>query len=146
MNDLVEQGADVDNQLHKGASEDAVKDLAVPESVASKKSVKFGGIVTIREHKLEIGNSSWRNGPPITLSWEQTHIQHIDLDDFERYREGGRRLKKDLWTSADDRRSMLKEVGGYSDKDLVLAERLKKAVSIPSRASWNSQLRGKVSK
>lgn len=109
-----------------------VTDVPVQESEESKKSVKFGGLV-IREHKLLIGSSSWTNGPPITLSWEQTHIQHVDLDDFERSREGGRRLPKDLWTSANDRRIMLKEVGGYSDKDLFQAERLRRAISIPSR-------------
>ena len=117
-------------------------DLPVQESEETKKSVKFGGLV-IREHKLLIASRSWTNGPPITLSWEQTQVQHVDLDDFERSREGGRRPSKDLWASADDRRIMLKEVGGYSDKDLLQAERLRKAISIPSRTF---ELRRKTSK
>ena len=146
LNDLVDQGSDVDCHFHKAPNEDAVADSVVSVSEENKKSVKFGGTITIREHKLLISNSTWRNGPPITLSWEQLHIQQVDLDEFERCREGGRRLQKDLWASADDRRSMLKEVGGYSDEDLFMEELLRKAVSIPSRASSSSQLRRKVSK
>ena len=144
LSTIVEQREDACDQFHKLALDNTVNDVAVPESEENKKSVRFGGNITIREHKLEIANTSWRNGPPLTLSWEQTHIQHVDLDDFEKYREKGRRLQKDLWTSADDRRSMLKEVGGFSEKDLILAERHRKAVSIPTRASSNSKPRRKV--
>ena len=142
MVDHVQEGVRDDAHLPLTPQETLLPDLPAPESGESKKSVKFGGLV-IREHKLLIGSSSWTNGPPITLSWEQTHIQHVDLDEFERFRAGGRRLPKDLWASADDRRIMLKEVGGYSDKDLLKAERLRKAVSIPSRTF---ELRRKTSK
>ena len=137
--ELVDQREDACDQFNKLALDNTVNDVDVAESEESKKSVRFGGNIIIREHKLEIAKSSWRNGPPLTLSWEQTHIQHVDLNDFEKYRENGRRLQKDLWTSADDRRNMLKEVGGFSEEDLILAERLRKAVSIPTRASSSSK-------
>lgn len=104
----------------------------------NRKSVKFGGLV-IREHKLEMSDLPWRNGPPITLSWEQICLRHVDLEEFERSREGERRLQKDLWTSAADRRCLLKEQAGYSDRDLMLAERIKKAIQLSSRGSSSSR-------
>ena len=98
----------------------------------NKKSVKFGGLI-IREHKLTIGDLPWRDGPPVALSWEQVRLRHMDLEEFELAREGERRLQKDLHTSAADRIGMLKEQGGYSDQDLLLAKRRLNAVSLSSR-------------
>ena len=106
----------------------------------NRKSVKFGGLL-IREHKLEMSDLPWRNGPPVTLSWEQICLRHVDLEEFERSREGERRLLRDLWTSAADRRCMLKEQAGYSDRDLMLAERMKKAIQLSSRGSSSNRFR-----
>mmetsp|Transcript_5899 Transcript_5899/g.9807 ORF Transcript_5899/g.9807 Transcript_5899/m.9807 type:complete len:201 (+) Transcript_5899:108-710(+) len=97
-----------------------------------KKSVKFGGLL-IHEHSLTIGDLPWKDGPPVALSWEQVALKHLDLDEFEESREGERRQQKDLHTTAAHRRTMLK-AGGYSDSDLLRAEKLKKAISL-SR-SW----------
>jgi hypothetical protein len=108
------------------------KECEVPQLSASapdKKSVKFGGLV-IREHKLTISDLPWRDGPPVTLSWEQVSLTHLDLEEFEERREGERRGQKDLRTTGADRRAMLKEQGGYSDSDLIRAEELKKAFSL----------------
>lgn len=96
---------------------------------SAPKTVKFGELV-IHEHKLTIGDMPWKDGPPVALSWEQVCRRHYDdLDDYEQTRVHQPRRKDDLRTSAEDRREMLKESGGYTDSDLIQAERLKKAIS-----------------
>lgn len=106
-------------------------------SKAIIKSVKFGNRLVIREHKLTIADMPWKDGPPVALSWEQVALKHVDLEEYEELRGGVRRLQKDLRTTAADRRTMLKEHGGYSDSDLLRAEKLKKAISL-SRSSMGA--------
>lgn len=111
------------------SSTNKCKSIVPSRRPSAPKTVKFGELV-IHEHKLTIGDMPWKNGPPLALSWEQVcQRQYDDLDDYEQARVHQPRRKDDLRTSAEDRREMLKESGGYTDSDLIQAERLKKAIS-----------------
>lgn len=85
--------------------------------------VSFGDIVVLREHGITLGDHPWRDGPPIALSWEQIQSKRIDFEEFEKARTEVRRKEEDLRTSGMDRRQLLKERAGYSDSDLLKAER-----------------------
>ena len=112
----------------------AYKECGMHSEAKERKSVKFGGVL-VREHKVEMSNLPWHNGPLVTLSWNLVGEQHLDLDTFEKSRVGERRASKALLTTAEDRRELLKDHCGYSDEDLLRAEIFKRKRSIPSRTA-----------
>jgi len=89
-----------------------------------RRSVKFGGL-TIREHAITIGDHPWKDGPPIALSWEQVNSKNVDLEEFERMREGSRRKEENLRRPGLERRQLLKQLGGFSDSELMKAQRFR---------------------
>lgn len=99
------------------------------ESVMESKGrmVSFDKVI-IREHNLCPGdNPACSDSLPISLDWDHGPIRVWAIDDFEKVKymfpipedaEGmARRLS---WT---ERRELLMDVGGYSDRDIRLAER-----------------------
>uniref|UniRef100_A0A7S1V7D4 Uncharacterized protein n=1 Tax=Grammatophora oceanica TaxID=210454 RepID=A0A7S1V7D4_9STRA len=94
-------------------------------TLKKERSVKFSKDVIIREHNITLGDQPWRGGPPVTLSWEQLNTCLIDLDEFENVRAGCRRTEPDLRIGGKERRNLLKTMAGFSDSDLLKAQRIK---------------------
>lgn len=105
-----------------------MESLAIEASVAetlSRKMVRFAS-VEFREYTLVLSdNPSTTSGPPIGIGWkyypEDTVL--LDLDEYERGREGHRRTARELSLPPDVRDSMLRNIG-YSRKELLDAVRI----------------------
>ena len=91
-------------------------------------SVSFGNL-TVRELKITLGDHPWLDGPPVALSWEQVATATHSLDDFERIRDGERRTQDNLWMPGAERRDLLKDCGGFSERELVRAKRIRTHLS-----------------
>lgn len=103
-----------------------MESLAKVATVAeNRKMVRFAS-VEFREYTLVLSdNPSTTSGPPIGIGWkyypEDTVL--LDLDEYERGREGRRRTARELSLPPDVRDNMLRNIG-YSRKELLEAVRI----------------------
>lgn len=107
--------------------ESLAKDASVAEMLSgssNRKMVRFAS-VEFRKYTLVLSdNPSTTAGPPIGIGWkyypEDTII--LDLDEYERGRQGHRRTARELSLPPDVRDNMLRIIG-YSRKELLEAVR-----------------------
>ena len=92
-----------------------------PTKVHKKKSldkVQFAS-VEIREYGYTLGdNPSVSSGAPLSILWQPMHTESISVDEYERLREGDRRMFHELKIPRDVRFEMLK-VAGMSTTEIT---------------------------
>ncbi|KAL3809408.1 hypothetical protein ACHAXA_007008 [Cyclostephanos tholiformis] len=96
----------------------------IPERTPERKLVKFA-LVEIREYvRLLSDHPSTSSGAPIGIGWnyDPKDTTILDLNLYERSREGIRRTKRQLIIPREVRESMLREVS-YSSKQIIEAAR-----------------------
>jgi len=91
---------------------------------ASGKSVSFS-TVNIREHKVIVGDHPCTTGPlPLSLGWAHAeHSRVVDVDTYETVRSSHRRCLSDIQLSFHDRKTILKNVGGLTERDIAHEQR-----------------------
>jgi len=68
--------------------------------------------VTISEHPIIVGdNPGAHEGPPVTVAWESVSLVTIDIDQYEKDRNGERRSLGEMKIPPRKRRSMLLDLG-----------------------------------
>eukprot|EP00571_Detonula_confervacea_P008155 CAMPEP_0172321784 /NCGR_PEP_ID=MMETSP1058-20130122/44300_1 /TAXON_ID=83371 /ORGANISM="Detonula confervacea, Strain CCMP 353" /LENGTH=216 /DNA_ID=CAMNT_0013037379 /DNA_START=10 /DNA_END=660 /DNA_ORIENTATION=+ len=94
-----------------------------PNIMETAEKVRFY-IVEFREYRRVLSDNPSSSGPPIGIGWrydpKDTVILNLDL--YERNREGFRRLRKELAIPPGVREDMLREAG-YSHNEITLAVR-----------------------
>ena len=98
---------------------------SVPSSSkGTQKVVTFGRMMQFREYPIIVGdNPAVTRGVPIQIGWEYMPQYQLSLDEYERFREGRRRLKFELQLESLDRVRMLK-ASGYSVDEIRKGIRL----------------------
>ena len=87
----------------------SVSGLSVERTGKTSLYVKLGFTnVDIREYQLVPGsNPSVSNGPPVELGWAHTELTSVDLEQWERIRDGRRRLQAQMRIPSDVRKGLL---------------------------------------
>jgi hypothetical protein len=113
--------------LHAKSRHTARSKTAVPrKSRISNKTVRFDA-VHIREHSITIGDHDWCEGTlAITLDWPHAAVRSMFVSDYESLRERQGRVPRGRLPKLDheQRKQLLKRVGGISDEDLQFMEYL----------------------
>jgi hypothetical protein len=102
-----------DNSTHDDLEDSSVVST-FSSSTASISSMTMGDIalgfthVNIREYELVAGvNPSVLSGPPIELGWAHTELSTFHIDEWEKSRDGMRRLQSQMKIPPDVRRGLL---------------------------------------
>ena len=86
-------------------------------------SVRFDRVI-VREYERTVGdNPSCTSGPPIAIGWSYSPTTVFDLDRYEEIKSPLRRDRRDLFLSASERTSILKDHWQISSSELREARR-----------------------
>lgn len=102
------------------------KEIDIPPSDdpqrQQRRGVRFSDIY-IREYAITLGdNPSCTSGPPVSLDWQFSEFNPIELDQYEEHR-GKRRTRCQLMMNYYHRKSLLMHVGGISEGAIKQAEK-----------------------
>ncbi|KAL3788761.1 hypothetical protein ACHAW5_002403 [Stephanodiscus triporus] len=112
----------------------------IPERTPEAKLVKFT-MVELREYARVLSDHpSTSSGAPIGIGWkyDPKDTTSLDLNLYERSREGLRRTKRQLVIPRDVRESMLREIG-YSTREILEAVRMVRKVKERRAVSFHQQ-------
>lgn len=121
--------------LTPSSSFSSMMDLEVeaqtPRRPKHKKSVSFGRYLEIREHALTIGDHPMcRDSFPLSLAWEHSETEMMELNKFEEQRQNHRRRGNDMKLSYFERKNLLRNIAGMTESEMREHQRLHE--SLPS--------------
>ena len=89
----------------------------------TRKTVSFSN-VQIREHGVIVGDHPCAGSLPLSLDWAHTgQPRVINVDTYEAIRAPHRRKGSDMHLSFFERKNVLKEVGGLTERDIAHEQR-----------------------
>merc|ERR1712151_734813 len=84
----------------------------------ANKKIRFHNI-SIREYDLTLGdNPSVSNGPAISLDWKYRSLGNIDVELYEKHRDGKRYYYSELIINCAERTKILKYTYGFTEKEI----------------------------
>jgi len=101
--------------------------------------------VTISEHPIVVGdNPGAHKGPPFTIAWESVNLVTIDIDQYEKDRNGEHRSLGEMRIPPRKRRSMLLDLGftpkeinrGLKAANTTRAQRRRTIAKLDRRFGW----------